>query len=557
MRDYSKVSTYFKLNKKSFIIVVLTGLIYNSLLALIPVLQGYIINAIKNEKPNDYIFMLCGIMIGFVFFVQINRYLKRYYVRDFANKIVLQMREESFKNLMNLNINEIMKSTKGDIMNKQLSDIKDSAEGIRKVLTEVFDTIVLLISYFVSMMIMDYLITLATLFLIVKGIVFASLMKKLIYKATSEYKKEASVSKNMTLTAINNEVYYRGFGVSDNYYNDYKMEQDALERKSIKAMIYKTAFKPLYQSVALIGIAIAMFFGIRNVLNNVWLIGTLTAYLSTYTLVATKASKTGEVFNAMTTFKVSWSRCEPFLKPRNNEENVECINNEGLVVNDLTFGFSEDFVIKNITFNLPKGKLLGICGGVHTGKSTLGAALSGIYEYDGSITLDGVELKSCRNNSLDSFISYVGTESEIFNDSLEYNINLGEGDITEVLADVCLDYDVKEMGIDTKEKLSHSVRNLSGGQLKRLMIARGLQHNSKLMIFDNPFDSIDLEMSLRILDNIKNNYNDSSLVFINNQHEILSKMDYILYLTNDGYVISTYDELKKNKSFVDLMGGAL
>lgn len=58
-----------------------------------------------------------------------------------------------------------------------------------------------------------------------------------------------------------------------------------------------------------------------------------------------------------------------------------------LEVNNLTFGFDQSFVLHNISFHLNKGETLGVCGMIHSGKSTLGAALSGLYDYDGSIKL--------------------------------------------------------------------------------------------------------------------------------------------------------------------------
>ena len=89
---YDRVRTYFKLNKKSFILASITGVIYNSLMALVPIVQGKLIDAFNAQDDVKYIIKFALTFLTFVIFIQVNRYFKRYYVRDFSNKMVLQMR---------------------------------------------------------------------------------------------------------------------------------------------------------------------------------------------------------------------------------------------------------------------------------------------------------------------------------------------------------------------------------------------------------------------------------------------------------------------------------
>lgn len=187
--QYDKVSTYFKLNKKSFIIATITGVILNSLMALVPIVQGKLIDEYEKQADAKYIIYFALSFLAFVVFIQVNRYFKRYYVRDFANRMVLQKRTVSFDNMIKNNIEDFSITSKGDIMNKNLADIKDSAGGVRKILTEIYDTIILLLGYFISMLIMEYKTTLVVTIFFILSILVANLMKFKIYKKTSEYKK--------------------------------------------------------------------------------------------------------------------------------------------------------------------------------------------------------------------------------------------------------------------------------------------------------------------------------------------------------------------------------
>lgn len=556
---YDKIRIYFWLNKKSFILATITGILFNTLTVLVPLIQGYLLDLYKAQNDTTYIILFALGFFLFVLFVQANRFCKRYFVRDFANRMVLQMRTVSFDNLLKCDIDEFNKTSKGDIMNKNLADIKDSAEGVRKVLTEIYDSVILMTGYFISMMILDYKTTLIVGAFIILSITISNTLKKLIYKSTSEYKKTFSKSKDLTLNALKNEVYYRGNGVSSNYYKEYENMQNELEKKSIKSMIFKGTLEPIYQAIALIGLFFVVYFSGQKVINNIWLIGTFYSYLSTYMLVSTKASKVGKVFNAATTLKVSWKRCSPYLKSSPIQKDIEISKeNSSIEVKDLTFGFDKNFVLHNISFSLDKGNSLAICGMIHSGKSTLGAALTGLYNYEGSVKLYGVELKNVRNELGENFISYLPSQAEIFNDTLKYNISFNkEDDIEKDLKIVCLDQEVSLFPQKENEILSHSLINLSGGQQKRLLIARCIHNNPKLIIMDDPFNAIDIKMSEDITDNILNSCRNSILILINNQKEILQKTNYILFLKNDSYIFGTYEELSKDPQFIKMIGGDL
>ncbi|MDY2888807.1 MAG: ABC transporter ATP-binding protein [Candidatus Caccosoma sp.] len=547
---YDKISTYFKLNKKSFILATISGIFYNVLMVLVPILLGKLIDVFKIQANKNEIIILAILFFLFIIFIQFNRFIKRYYVRDFANRMVLQMRTVSFLNMIHADIKEFNTTSKGDIMNKNLTDIKDSAEGVRKILTEVYDSIILITGYFISLFIMDYKTSLIISLFIALSILVAKLMKKIIYKTTASYKKCFSNEKDITLSCLKNEIYYRGFGVNDNYYKKFADSLDVLEKKSIKSMIYKGSLEPTYQAIALLGLFFVIYFCGMKVINETWLVGTFSAYLTTYMLVATKASKVGKVFNAKATLDVSWKRCLPYLKEIENENEIKIINNDvTLKANNLSFGFSKDFSVNNISFSLNKGEILVISGMVHTGKSTLLAALGGIYDYSGSIKLCGVELKDAKNQIKDNFIAYGTNNVEIFNDTLKYNVSFSSSSVKKELKMACFE-DANE-----DEILSHSNNNLSGGEQKRLEIARCLYNSPKLILLDDPFNAIDIKMGEEIINNIKNNYKDSIVIIINNQKEILSKADKIIFLKKDNYLYGNYEELKKDKDFQNLLGG--
>lgn len=231
--QYDRIRTYFKENKGIVILLCITATCFDGLMWVLPILEGITINSLYLNEVRKIVTIVL-LFLGFVLFVQINRFFKRFLVRVFANRIALRMRQISFDNLLKKDINYFIKESVGQILNKNLTDIYDTTEGIRKITTEVFDTFLLLIGYVGSMLFLDYQITLLVLIPIIISILLAQFLKKIIYKYNKDYKEYLSYNKDINLTLLNNELNYRGLGISANYDKLYEESTKILTKKKSK-----------------------------------------------------------------------------------------------------------------------------------------------------------------------------------------------------------------------------------------------------------------------------------------------------------------------------------
>ena len=196
-------------------------------------------------------------------------------------------------------------------------------------------------------------------------------------------------------------------------------------------------------------------------------------------------------------------------------------NDEYYKADKVEFGFTSR-ILRDLSFDFRLGERIGVRGKVHSGKSTLGLLLTGIYEYKGSLKLFGNEV----NQNVNFKIAYAPQTPEIFNASIKDNILLGgNGDYVEASKKALLYDEIIAMPNGFLEMLSHTQSNLSGGQQKRLMIARCLVNQPNVIILDDAFSSIDNDMALKIIDNLPK----EALVFIiSNNQEILEKMNHVI-----------------------------
>lgn len=551
--DYSKIRTYFKENLHIVIPMCITALLFNGLMCFIPVLEGNTIDSLKSmdfEIVKKY--SLWFILL--VLFVQINRFFKRYLVRVFGNKMSLKMRQISLENMLNKDLNYFYINNTGDILNKNLSDIYDATEGIRKMTTECFDTIVLLVGYITMMLINDSLLTIISMPFIILAILASHYMKKIVYKYNKEYKEYLSYNKELTLNRLDNEIYYRGLGKSDTYYKEYEKSINILKRKSKKAFLFQSSLEPLYLCIGMCGLGLILYLGGIKVINdsfNIYTEGWLAAFITTYALVARKTGKVGKLFNAYQAFKVSWIRCKDFLTNTNDQITVFEPSNDFLNVLNITYQYDTGFKLSNVSFNAKKGEIIAVCGKVRCGKTTLLRLLSGNYNYEGSAILGSHEIKEYKNNP-NEYISYCSEDVQIFSDTVKNNITLNrDGNLDKAINTSLLSTDLNSIG-GLDAALSHSNSNLSGGQQKRLQMARALYNNSKLILLDNPFQSVSPNMAIKMIEEL-NNYKDSIIILVSNNKDILKKTNKILFIDDNENIFDTFDNLMNIKSFKNLM----
>lgn len=547
MKHYNKIRYYFYYLLGILVPLTITGILYDSLMSFIPRIQGDAINSIKQQN-TDLIIKSSLIFLGLTIFVQINRFLKRYLVRVFSNKMNYLMRNKCFNHMLSLDMAFYEQNKVGDILNKNTTDISDTCESIRKLTTEIFDTVILMIGYIVSYFLLDYKIALMSLPFVLISIIISLFLKKKVYMTTKDYKEYSSKFKDSTLNMLKNEIYFRGMGVNEKYIDQYSKEVDILAKKNVKNLVYKASMESIYSSIGFIGLFFVLYFGLNNVIDGTYDIGTFTTILTTFALIANKGAKVGKSFNAYQGLKVTWKRIKPFLEDDIEKEEEYQFNSDRLSLIDFSYSY-DDFKTPTITYSFNKDEKIGIVGRVHTGKSTLLKSLTGLYEYDGEAKLNGIDLKDLFK-SKNQVISYCPSKEFLFKDSIVNNIELGrDGNIKEALNSACL----TDSQLDINTEINPTMVNISGGQKQRLMLARSLYHQSNMYLLDNPFSSLERFMS----ESISNQVLDMNGLFfiVTNDENILKKLDRIIYL-NDGIAkIDTYFNLLKDDSFKSLVEG--
>lgn len=551
-----RVLSYFRAEWRVLLAVTVSGLIYNIGLLAGPWFEGRMTGCLVDIlKGFGHFGDMLTLVLGYAVIltvVQTARFIKRFYVRRFANNVNRRMKQTLYSSLVHKSRASLREEGEGSVMTKAILDVDDCAEGMRKFTTEIFDTGIALAAY--TGMLLRYDWRLALLCLIFPPISYmaAEKMKKAIQKAGAAYKEQSAMLSAATLDRAQNALTYRVFACEQERREAYEKSLTAYEKAAVKAQIWNASMPPLYRVISMTGVGFILYFGQKNVLGTgwqPWSIAAFTTFLSCFTKLSVKSSSAAKLFNAVHKAQVSWNRIKPLLaqKPQDDGQKPDegtCAANR-LEVEHLSLAYPDGKkVLNDISFTAEKGQIIGITGPVACGKSTLGRTFLCEYPYEGAIRIDGRDLQRMKPNERAKIIGYLGHDPELFNDTIENNILMGEKkDAGTFLKMVCMEKEVAAMDDAEQSLIGSGGVRLSGGQGKRLALARTLCHPRPVLILDDPFSALDRPTEREVFAHLREQTREDIVLLISHRLYLFPKIDRIIWMEDGKVVTGTHEEL--------------
>lgn len=546
-----RILSYFKKEWLVLLIVTVSGLIYNIGLLAGPLFEGKmtgcLIDILNGNKQFADMLTLVLFYILITAAVQSSRYIKRFYVRRFANNVNKRMKEILYGSLVHKSRPQLHEESAGTILTKAILDVDDCVEGMRKFTTEIFDTGVALLAYACMLLFYDWKLALLCMIFPPVSYIMAEKMKFIIQTSGAKYKEQSGVLSTATLDIASNAITYRVFGREQQRREAYEESLTAYEKSAVKANIWNTSLTSVYRVISMAGVIFILYFGGRNVLGtgwSTWSIATFTTFVSCFTKLSVKSSSAAKLFNAVHKAQVSWKRIKPLMRMQNDDGDRKTYHAGELEVSNMGFSYPDGKAIfDGVSFTAAPGEIIGITGPVACGKSTLGKVFLGEYPYRGSIRFSGEEMKSI-DSTKNGIVAYLGHDCELFDDTVRNNILMGDdGDVNYYLKMVCLDKEaaLMENGVDTL--IGSSGVRLSGGQAQRLALARTICHKKPVIILDDPFSALDKDTEKQIFKNLGEMVSDSIVMIISHRLYLFPQMNKVLWLNDGKTEVGSHDEL--------------
>ena len=234
------------------------------------------------------------------------------------------------------------------------------------------------------------------------------------------------------------------------------------------------------------------------------------------------------------------------------DEGVEEIvsKHPDISIRDISLSIDEQKVLDHISIELPYGKKLGIVGGTGSGKSVLLKSLVRIHDVsDGSIMVDGKNVKKYSLKSLRGIYSYVFQDVFLFSNTVDSNIAYGNPEIEDnyvvkAAVDAQAHNFITELSEGYKTVVGERGLGISGGQKQRVSIARALLKNAPVLIFDDSTSALDVNTEKKLLETVNNEYGDKTVIITAHRMSSVVDCDEIIYM-KDGRITErgSFEEL--------------
>ncbi len=546
-----RIGSYFRTEWLSLTFVALSGLFYNAGLLAGPWFEGRLAQCLADilggSETAGGMAMLVPAYLAVTLLVQSARFVKRFYVRRFANNINRRMKGILYANLVRENRASLAQEGAGDLMTKAISDVDDCVEGMRKFTTEVFDTGAALVCYAVMLLVYDWRLALLSLLFTPVSYVCAGAMRRTVQRAGAAYKKAAGSLSAATLDRAENAVTYRIYGCEASRAEGYEQALDRYEKTSVRSNVWQSALPPLYQAASGAGVLFILWFGAKNVLGTGWRpwdIAAFTTFLSCFTKLTVKSSKVAKLFNSVQKADVSWKRIRPLMKTPEPLAPLTVPAPEDVTLEDLSFSYGGEPIFSGLSLTAHPGDMIGITGPVACGKSTFGRVFLCEGPYGGSLRFGGRELSSLSPREISGTVGYLGHDPELSADTVEHNVLCGSGgDAGPYLAATALRDEVSAMEHGADTLVGSSGTRLSGGQAQRLALARAMAHPRPIMILDDPFSALDRKTEDAVFEELRAYGKDKVIFLISHRLYHFPRMDQVLFLADGRAAVGTHDKL--------------
>jgi ATP-binding cassette subfamily B protein len=222
---------------------------------------------------------------------------------------------------------------------------------------------------------------------------------------------------------------------------------------------------------------------------------------------------------------------------------------------DFGYGKSEEPVLSHISFTAEPGQTTAIIGGTGSGKSSILKLIPRLYDVtNGSITIDGIDIRLLPQAELHNHIGYVSQKASLFSGTVGTNIAYGRPDATDAELNKAAEIaQASEFINDLPDKLDNPIaqagNNVSGGQKQRLSIARALAKKPEIYLFDDSFSALDFKTDADLRHALKKGISGSTFVIVAQRISTIMQAEKIIVL-NDGQIVDmgTHEELMERSS---------
>ncbi|KGO89510.1 ABC transporter ATP-binding protein [Flavobacterium suncheonense] len=520
-------------------------------------LFNYYVTTISDQYGvQNTLLLVIGIVVLTAFLKNIFNYLASRHISILRNGVLRDIRKSLFDKIIQLPISHYSDKRKGDVMTRMLGDVGEVQNSFFQILELVVREPLTIIFSLASMFLISAKLTLfVLLFIPISGLIISKIGKSLKAKSTKVQQESGLFISTLDETLSGLKV-VKSFNAESVFKKRFNESLERLLYLSNKISDKNNLASPMSEFLGILTIATLLWYGGHLVLVEKSLSSTaFITYIALAYTILTPAKAISKASYQVKSGLAAADRVFGLIETENDivdQPNAITLNtfSSAISLENVTFGYEADPVIKNLSLKIPKGKTVALVGQSGSGKSTIANLLTRFYDIQqGHIKIDGFDVKEVTMHSLRQQIGLVTQDSILFNDTIKNNILLGKEDATEeeiinALKTANAYEFVKDLPEGINTVIGDSGNKLSGGQKQRLSIARAVLKNPPIMVLDEATSALDTESERLVQQALEKMMENRTSVVIAHRLSTVQKADTIVVMQK-GQIVEqgTHEEL--------------
>ena len=427
-----------------------------------------------------------------------------------GQNIILQMRKDLYRHIQSLGNRYFDITPVGKLVTRVTNDVEALNEMYSGILVQLFRNIVKIVGLAGVMLVLDVRLAAISFVLMPLVIGLTVLCQKIARNIYRLYRTRLTDINTFLSEHLSGMKIIQIFGRQERKFEEFHDKNTKLYKAFYREMLMYAVFRPLIYILSILSLMIVLWFGSRNVFDEIISVGTLYIF-SNY--IRSFFDPIQELAEQFSTLQSSIASAEKIFTVMDEDEFIPEIENPkqpDKIIGKIEFDHvwfaydGENYVLKDVSFVINPGEKVAFVGATGAGKSSILNLIGRYYDIQkGHIYIDGIDIRQLSKKQLRSAIGQMQQDVFIFEGDVAYNIRLNDDNITDAQVKAAAEYVnashfIEKLPQGYHEPVTERGATFSAGERQLLSFARTLAHNPSILVMDEATANIDTETEILI-----------------------------------------------------------
>lgn len=544
-----RVYQYVKPHKRKLALAVSLTIFMAVVSPVRPYLVQYVVDHYIIKPNGEMLLKSVGLMIFILMLETAVSYYSNYSINHLGQLVVRDLRNAVFKHLTRLKLAYFDRTPIGTLVTRVVNDLETISSIFTEGLAIIFGDLLQLTVVLTVMFYTSWKLTLISICTIPLLLIATNIFKNAIKKTFNDVRNQVARLNTFVQERITGIAIVKIFNRESEDFEQFKAINREHRKAHIRSVWYYSVFFPIVDILSAFSLGLLIWAGAGEVLQNQVTVGTLVAFTLYINMLFRPIRQLADRFNTLQMGIVS---CERVFQVLDTNEIISDQAKQNFQVSKGEISFrnvwmaykDDNYVLKNVSFDIPAGQSIALVGSTGSGKTSIINLINRFYEFQkGEILIDKQDITQVSVNELRRQVAVVQQDVLLFSDTIANNIRLGNEALTdekiyEAAKMVGADLFIKKLPGELSFNVMERGAMLSSGQRQLIAFIRAYLYNPSILVLDEATSSVDSETESMIQKAIETLTKNRTSIIIAHRLATVQHVDNILVLEHGEIVES-------------------